>query len=194
MKKLLITLLREGLAPSSKVLDIGCGSLRGGYWLIHLLDKGCYFGIEPNAEMLEAGSRIILEPGLVDLKSPEFDHNADFDFTVFGEKFDFFVARSIWSHASKEQIQTMLDGFVDNSSSRGIFLTSYIKPSIFRTDYKGKNWVGVSHESDTPGIVSHSFRWIREECKKRGLLAEEIKGKSYNFGIQTWIKIKRKAF
>ncbi len=36
--KLLITLLSEGITPSSKVLDIGCGCLRGGYWLIHFLD------------------------------------------------------------------------------------------------------------------------------------------------------------
>src|SRR5262245_38683866 len=109
-RNLLMTLLSEGLSPHSKVLDIGCGCLRGGYWLIHFLDEGCYFGIEPNVSMLDAGIRILLEPGLADLKKPRFDHNADFDFTVFKEKFDFLVARSIWSHASKQQIQTMLDG------------------------------------------------------------------------------------
>jgi hypothetical protein len=40
-RTLLITLLSEGLTPSSKVLDIGCGCLRGGYWLIHFLGKSC---------------------------------------------------------------------------------------------------------------------------------------------------------
>ena len=43
----LIILLKEGLYPDSKVLDIGCGCLRGGYWLIHFLNPNCYFGIEP---------------------------------------------------------------------------------------------------------------------------------------------------
>jgi hypothetical protein len=41
-------LLLAGLNPDSKVVDVGCGVLRAGYWLIHFLDPGCYFGIEPH--------------------------------------------------------------------------------------------------------------------------------------------------
>jgi SAM-dependent methyltransferase len=190
-RKLLVTLLSEGINPGSKVLDIGCGCLRGGYWLIHFLDEGCYFGIEPNRGMLEAGIRVLLEPGLADLKRPRFDNNADFDFTVFNnEKFDFYVARSIWTHASKQQIQTMLDGFVSTANNQGIFLTSYKKPTLFTNDYTGTQWIGRSHKSDTPGTVHHSFSWIQTECVNRGLHAEEIEDKEYNFGNQTWIRIK----
>lgn len=192
-RKLLITLLVEGLNPSSRVLDIGCGCLRGGYWLIHFLDRGCYFGIEPNIEMLEAGSRILLEPGLADLKRPQFDHNSDFDFTVFGKKFDYFAARSVWTHASKQQIQTMLDGFDGTANNGGIFLTSYKKPTKSKKEYMGTEWIGRSHASDKPGIVRHSFGWIQTECSKRGLVAEEIKDNAYNFGSQTWIRIRHKA-
>jgi hypothetical protein len=130
---------------------------------------------------------------LADLKKPRFDHNADFDFAIFEERFDFFVARSIWTHASKQQIQTMLDGFVSTANNEGIFLTSYLKPTLFKKDYKGTEWIGRSHESDTPGIVRHSFGWIQTECTNRGLVAEEIKEKAYNFGNQTWIRIKHRA-
>lgn len=189
-KKQLITLLMEGLHPQSKVLDIGCGCLRGGYWLIHFLGDGCYFGIEPNIKMLEAGQRILLEPELMKNKNPKFDHNSDFNFNVFNEKFDFFVARSIWTHASKQQIQSMLDGFINTANKGGEFLTSYKKPILWKRDYKGRNWVGKSHESNQRGIVRHSFSWIQSECKKRNLVAEEIKGSAYNFGRQTWIRIK----
>jgi hypothetical protein len=42
----LYTLVREGLSPYSKLLDVGCGCLRGGYWLVRLLDADCYFDIE----------------------------------------------------------------------------------------------------------------------------------------------------
>ncbi len=190
-RKQLITLISEGLYPGSKVLDIGCGCLRGGYWLIHFLNNGCYFGIEPNKDMLEAGISILVEPGHMSLKKPLFSNNADFDFSVFGEKFNYFVARSIWTHASKHQIQIMLDGFVDYKTKNGIFLTSYRRPNIFDNDYKGREWVGRSHKSNKPGTICHSFRWIQNECKKRGLFAEEIRGKEYNFGNQTWIKIRR---
>ena len=44
-----------GMGSESKVLDIGCGCLRGGRKVIPELNPGCYFGIEPNKEMLEAG-------------------------------------------------------------------------------------------------------------------------------------------
>ena len=192
-RKLLATLLSEGLNPTSKVLEIGCGCLRGGYWLIHFLDEGCYFGLEPNISMCEAGTRILLEPGLVDLKKPRFDHNSNFDFSIFEEKFDFFVARSIWSHASKQQIQIMLDGFISTSNTDGLFITSYIRPTLFKPDYKGTKWVGRSHESDTSGLVRHSLGWIQTECAKRGLVVKEIKGKAYNFSKQIWLRINHKA-
>jgi hypothetical protein len=79
----LVTLLQEGLQPHSKVLDVGCGCLRGGYWFIHFLNPRCYFGIEPNREMLQVGLDHILEPGLTDLAGPSFSHNDDFDLSVF---------------------------------------------------------------------------------------------------------------
>jgi SAM-dependent methyltransferase len=189
-RKLIITLLSEGLTPASKVLDIGCGSLRGGYWLIHFLDKGCYFGIEPNAQMLAAGVEILLEPGLVELKQPRFDNNSDFDLSVFGQRFDFLVALSIWTHATKSQIQTMLDGFARNSNDNGIFLTSYYNATLIDRDYKGNIPSGKSFQSTLPGFVHHRFGWIQAECAKRGLEAQEIKEKAYKYWNQTWLRIK----
>ena len=190
----LMLLVKEGLYPESKVLDIGCGCLRAGYWLIHFLNPSCYFGIEPNRTMLEAGFENILEPGLIGLKRPKFDGNADFDFSVFGERFDFFVARSIWTHASKIQIRAMLDGFVRHANRRATFLTSYVKPSLFRrSDYKGTDWVGRSHTSDVPGIVRHSLSWIRRECQVRQLPVEPIRQNAFNFGGQKWLRISTRS-
>lgn len=118
-------LLREGLAPSSRVLDVGCGALRLGYWLMRFLDSGCYFGIEPNQEMLSVGLEELVEPEVVERADAHFASNDDFDFSVFGETFDFVVARSIWTHASKAQIAAMLASFAATSSAKGVFLASY---------------------------------------------------------------------
>ena len=106
-----IYMLRAGLNPDSKVLDIGCGVLRAGYWLIHFLDPGCYCGIEPHQGRLDLGRNKILEPEILQGKRPRFDTNAGFDASMFNEQFDFFLAYSIWTHASKKQIQVMLDNF-----------------------------------------------------------------------------------
>jgi SAM-dependent methyltransferase len=190
----LIVLLKEGLYPDSKVLDIGCGCLRGGYWLIHFLNPNCYFGIEPNRKMLELGMQNFLGPDVTKAKKPKFDYNQDFDSSIFGEKFDFFLARSIWTHASKIQIQKMLDSFVRDSKDDGVFLTSVLKRYYYfkKGDYKGDKWVGRNQESDAPGNVYHSFRWIRNQCRQRGLVLKVYKDKCYNFGNQIWLEISKK--
>lgn len=121
-------LVREGLRPSSRVLDVGCGALRLGYWLMHFLEPGCYFGIEPQQEMLHVGLEELIEPDVVAHADAHFDANENFDFSVFGETFDFVFARSIWTHASKPQISAMLRSFAATSSPEGVFLASY-KPA-----------------------------------------------------------------
>lgn len=186
----LILLLMSGLEPASKVVDLGCGVLRAGYWLIHFLDPGCYYGIEPHNQRLETGRDLILEPETVQAKAPRFDANANFDTGVFGVAFDFFLAYSIWTHASKPQIQTMLDAFVRDSAPGAVFLSSVLPAGWREGDYRGAKWVGTSHESDVPGCIHHSVRWIRRECRRRGLhlrrLGRERDG-------QTWLHISRSA-
>jgi len=183
-------LLLAGLNPDSRLVDVGCGVLRAGYWLIHFLDSGCYFGIEPHKDRLEMGVNIILEPEVLKAKRPQFDTNPHFDTSVFGEKFDFFLAYSIWTHASKRQIQTMLDSFMRDSTKEGIFLTSYLPASRRNPDYQGDGWNGTSHESDVPGCIYHSGRWIKAECDRRGLLVLGL-GRDRYCG-QSWLEIKRR--
>src|SRR5947209_5767916 len=162
-------LLRAGLNPDSRVLDIGCGVLRAGYWLIHFLNPGRYCGIEPHQERLALGMYKILEPEILQCKCPRFDGNANFDTSVFNERFDFFLAYSIWTHAPKKQIQVMLDNFVRDTRPGAAFLLTY-QPANWRyPDYQGDSWVGTSHESETAGTIAHSFRWSKEQCQERGV-------------------------
>ena len=186
----LIYLLVAGLNPGSRVLDFGCGVLRGGYWLIHFLDRGCYCGIEPHEERLEIGIHSILEPEILEVKRPRFDTNPRFDTSVFGEKFDFFLAYSVWTHASKLQIQSMLDSFLHDSKEDGVFLTSYLPANWRHPEYQGDKWHGTSHESDVPACIHHSLRWIKAVCDRRGLTARELdRDKTHG---QSWIEITRR--
>jgi len=188
----LAALLLEGVYPWSKVLDVGCGCLRGGYWLIHFLDRGRYFGIEPHTGMLQKGIECVLEPEVLEQKQPRFDTNDQFDFSVFGEKFDAMIARSIWSHASKTQVQIMLDGFRANSSPEAFFMTSYYPTKFWawrKRDYSGEEWKGRSHQSRSPGQVCHSFRWIRQQVEARGMFVKQLPDLVLNG--QYWIKVSR---
>jgi hypothetical protein len=180
-------LIRHGLNPWDRLLDIGCGALCGGYWMMHFLNPGCYFGVEPNLQMFEAGKEHIPESDLLETKRPRFVHNDQYDYSEFGVEFDYFHAHSIWTHAPKKDIEKMLDGFSRFGSKRARFLTSFKPPHLFRPDYKGDEWVGVSHESDQKGICRHSFKWIRDACAARGLRVEQLKDEKIH--KQTWILI-----
>jgi hypothetical protein len=186
----LILLLMSGLEPTSKVVDLGCGVLRAGYWLVHFLDPNCYYGIEPHIARLDAGKNLILEPETLQAKKPRFDTNANFDTSVFGTKFDFFLAYSIWTHASKPQIETMLDNFLRDSAPEAVFLTSVLPAGWRGRDYRGTKWFGTSHESEAPGCIHHSLRWIRNECRRRGLYVRVL---GRERGGQSWLHISRSS-
>jgi len=180
-------LIRHGLNPWHKLLDIGSGALCGGYWMMHFLDAGGYHGIEPNTFMFEAGKAFIPEEDLFQKKQPRFQHNDQYDFSGFGTTFDFFHAHSIWTHAPKKDIEKMLDGFVRYGNPGARFLTSFKPPDLFHRDYRGDVWVGRSHESDDAGICRHSLGWIRQACATRGLGLDVLKGEKIH--KQKWLLI-----
>ena len=188
-RKQFISLLAAGLNPESVVLDLGCGCLRVAYWLVRFLDSGCYHGIDPVRKRVELGLHYLLTPEVIAAKQPRFDFNPHFNSSVFGARFDFFLAGSIWSHASKRQIVTTLDSFVRDSTPTAVFLTSYIPATGAEDDYQGDVWVGTSHESDVPGVIRHRFEWIAEQCAPRGLRVQELPGEA--FDGQVWLKIHR---
>jgi hypothetical protein len=184
-------LLRAGLNPHSKVCDVGCGVLRAGYWLIHFLDADCYCGIEPHTARLKMGLETILEQDVRQAKRPRFDANATFDASVFRERFDFFLAYSIWTHASKRQIRTMLDSFVRCSTDDAVFLTTFLPASWRWQDYAEDAWRGTSHESNVPGCIRHRLAWIKAECALRDLVVSPL-GRDTSHG-QYWLEIRRRA-
>ena len=190
-KKQLDALMTLGLKSDSKLLDIGCGCLRGGYWLIHFLAPGRYFGIEPHRKRVELGLRYLIEPDVLVEKRPRFDANDAFDTSVFRERFDFFLASSIWSHASKPQIERMLDGFLRDTREEGVFMTSYVPPAGPEDDYRGREWVGTSHTCDVPGVISHSLKWIGQACTRRRLEVARLAG--HELDGQPWLVVRRAA-
>ncbi len=185
----LIALLAEGLCPQSKVLEFGCGCLRIACWLVRFLDSGGYYGIEPARPRVDCGLQYLFTPAELQIKQPHFDYNPVFNSSVFATKFDFFLARSIWTHASKPQIEATLDSFLRDSGPHSIFLASYLPTQSPDDDYQGSQWVGTSHESDTPGVVRHALSWIVEQCCNRGLNCEQIAG--IDCDNQLWLRIRR---
>ena len=195
-----LDILKEcGLLPKHRILDIGCGCLRGGLFVTSYLDKGNYHGIEPNKVMASFGLKHVLGPQIFEEKEPQIDHNSDYNFGVFDVLFDYCIARSIWTHCSRAHIEKMLDQFLKYSEEDAVFLASYLPVQGDVEEYKGEAWIGRSHVSEIGGFVHHSFDWIKSACSKRGLSVVELlsnesseEKKVLNAGQQqVWLKIMR---
>jgi len=178
-------LISNGLKPNSNVLDIGCGCLRIGWWLCHFLLPNHYYGIEPNTKMVNTGIEWVRRTSGIE---PIIDANPNFDFNVFGVRFDYYVARSIWSHAAKYQIEMMLDNYLLSANPNAKLFASYLPARLWK-DYDGDKWVGRSHESDIGGMIRHRYSWVKRVCTGRGLKVTKIK--TNNFGRQKWLMITR---
>jgi len=113
------------------------------------------------------------------------------DLTVFGETFDFVMADSIWTHAAKSQIETMLDSLLRVSHEKTVLLASYLPASLgLGPDYLGSTWVGTCHESDIVGVIRHDPDWIFHQCHRRGLAVQETRDLTLDH--QSWLKITRR--
>jgi len=96
-------MISRGLTPASKLLDVGCGALRGGVHFVRYLDDGNYYGIDINKSLLKAGEQELRESGLGG-KRVHLQQTDQFDATGFGVQFDFGIAVSLITHLCANQI------------------------------------------------------------------------------------------
>jgi len=101
---------KNGLLPSSKLIDIGCGSLRGGVHYINYLDQNGYYGIDINQSLLDAGWKKELVPKKLHHKIDKSHLLAseDFQFEKFGVDFDFAISISLFTHLAFNTIRRCL--------------------------------------------------------------------------------------
>lgn len=83
--------------PEHFLLDVGCGSLRGGIHFVRYLDSGHYYGVDVNEDLLKAG-RLELEQNGLAYKAITLVRSGDFHFEALGRKFDYALAQSLFTH------------------------------------------------------------------------------------------------
>ena len=154
-----------GLREHHRVLDFGCGSLRLGRLLIPYLLPDRYCGIEPETRLVEAGFAEELGHDARGLKRPRFDDNADFRVDGFGERFDFIMAQSVFSHAGAGPTARGLAAFADALAPGGLIVA---------------NWL-LGHE--TRGAPVETAGWVYPECVE--FLPERIIGLAEAAGLKT---------
>jgi len=169
-------LVREGLREQHRVLDIGCGSLRGGRFLLLYLAPGCYYGTEKDAALVQAGIEHEVSAGLVALKRPTFRCTADFNLHFSGIKFDYILAQSILSHASQAQVRKIMAEVAQVLAPRGRFLFTYFQGPV---DYSGTGWAQAPD-------AHYTERWMAAAANAAGLTYEHLYYKHPS--NQTWAR------
>ena len=104
-------LVRKGLQPGHRMLDIGCGTLRGGRHFIRYLNPGNYTGIDISSKAIKYGKRLLVQEGLSD-RRPRLIVNKKrhLTFEQFpGETFDFILAQSVFTHLMVPHIEECFD-------------------------------------------------------------------------------------
>ncbi len=101
-------LVSRGLRPSHRVLDLGCGSLRTGIWLIPYLDNGNYFGVDAHLESLEAAVHYEIPLHRLEDKSPRLLLSSQFELSHFGVDFDWIVAFALLIHLDPQNQEKAL--------------------------------------------------------------------------------------
>lgn len=104
-----LALLRHfGLVRESRLLDVGCGPLRGGLPLIRFLAPGHYRGVDANASLIEAAQHELAEAGLGEARA-RVTLLADFALAAIDERFDFVLLFSVLNHCTPDERARFFD-------------------------------------------------------------------------------------
>jgi SAM-dependent methyltransferase len=117
----------NGLKTDSTLIDVGCGSLRGGVHFVRYLDAGHYWGLDSSEALLEAGYEKELRPlGLAGrLPRAQLVCNGEFSFEPFPSNFDFALAQSLFTHLPLNHLRLCLARLAHKMRSGGRFFSTF---------------------------------------------------------------------
>src|SRR5919197_5113382 len=152
-----------GLREYHSLLDVGCGSLRIGRLLIPYLNRGKYFGVEPNKWLVEEGIKRELGEALLEIKRPSFFFSNSPEAILQAKiSFDFAVAQSIFSHCGMDLIKGWLSAISRSLAEDGALVATFLPRE---KDFPGKGWV-------YPECVNFKPATMRQAAAEAGLRFE----------------------
>ena len=138
-------LVSVGLKPNHKFLDVACGALRLGQFLIPYLEAANYFGIEGEEALVVAGLKDELHFDLAETKHPRFAFNYDFD-APSGATFDYAMAQSLFTHLIEDDIEKCFSKLAPLANPGASFYFTYLEGEPYaaqrnvRTSHANRGW------------------------------------------------------
>lgn len=125
----------RGLNCSNTLLDIGCGSLRGGEHYIEYLNQGNYTGMDISAAAIEEGINRIDE--LICLNNPSFiiNDNLKFEDNDLMKSYDYAIAQSVFTHLPQHLIHECLRN-IEKVVSGTFYATFFDKVRLSPKDFQ----------------------------------------------------------
>ncbi|QGX96786.1 class I SAM-dependent methyltransferase (plasmid) [Roseovarius faecimaris] len=173
-----------GLREEHHVVDIGCGSLRAGRYLMQYLLPGRYTGIDPNSWLWQEAIDKEIGADLIALKAPRLLDEADFRMTgVADDSADYIVAQSIYSHTGADLFTLSVAAAARCLSPTGQFLFTAILPDDAGVDRMPR---GPAHEGWLyPGCLSFAEADVSAVCSAAGLHVQRL---AWYHPRQTWFR------
>ncbi|MHC4208424.1 MAG: class I SAM-dependent methyltransferase [Planctomycetota bacterium] len=116
-----------GLTPQHRLLDVGCGSLRGGVHFVGYLDDGNYYGMDHQQWLLTAAVEVELPRYSLTARTVHLRCDADFGFGAWGVTFEYALAQSVFTHLSWDQIRRCLANMAEVLAPHGRFYATYLE-------------------------------------------------------------------
>jgi SAM-dependent methyltransferase len=157
-------LFQAGLREHHRLLDLGCGSLRGGRLFIPYLLPGNYTGVEPNEWLVKDGIARELGEDILAVKRPTFSTIDDFDLEPLG-RFDYVLAQSILSHSYPDLTAKALAGVRACLAEDGLLLATFLHGELSEgtgwcyprcTSY---GWDDIAALAGDAGLVVRHLDW-----------------------------------
>lgn len=168
-------MVSQGLLPYHPLLDVGCGSLRGGVHFARYLRDGHYYGIDAQQWLLDAGVQFELPRAGLGNRRVHLLCRDDFLVSEFGTIFDFAIAQSLFTHLTWNSILRCLCNISGVLGPAGRFFATFFE------DLDGTHQTSPLSHGPT-GTVSYPdrdpyhypFSVLTELAQRSGLTAQYI--------------------
>lgn len=166
-------LRQEGLEPHHRLLDLACGTLRGGLHFIRYLDEGCYVGVDNEPLMVEGARALIEGRPYLSAKNPRVWVIKDFGLRPTG-KFDVVWAYSLLTHLSLQDVERCIRSVKAVLKPGGVFYASFNKSRKIVEGPPSPHWEHLSTAMFPQGSVKAAAR-------RAGMKAEVVSGPIVSF-------------